>query len=222
MDNKSLSDMPWFKFFGGTYFPFVKIASVECAGAVFKAVCCYVCEKQEDMPELTDSLSQALFEAIKKDIDESFEGYLKQVSGGKRGGRPPKNPPFATQTHPNPAQPSPTEEDVDEDGEGGDIKPPMAAPTHKRKRFVPPTVEEVAEYVRSRGSSVDPQGFVDFYTSKGWFVGKTPIKDWKAACRNAESWERWKNQPVPVTPPKPKRGRLTTDADGNEVVVFDD
>ena len=22
-------------------------------------------------------------------------------------------------------------------------------------------------------------------------VGKTPMKDWKAACRNAEKWERW-------------------------------
>ena len=60
-----------------------------------------------------------------------------------------------------------------------------------RTRFVPPTVEEVAEYVKKRGSRVDPQGFIDFYASKGWMVGKTPMKDWKAACRNAESWERW-------------------------------
>lgn len=22
-------------------------------------------------------------------------------------------------------------------------------------------------------------------------VGKTPMKDWKAACRNAEKWEQW-------------------------------
>ena len=25
-------------------------------------------------------------------------------------------------------------------------------------------------------------------------VGKTPMKDWKAACRNAEKWERWGNK----------------------------
>ena len=42
-----------------------------------------------------------------------------------------------------------------------------------------------------RHSAVDPQGFIDFYASKGWMVGKTPMKDWKAACRNAEKWERW-------------------------------
>lgn len=58
-------------------------------------------------------------------------------------------------------------------------------------RFIPPTLEEVATYVRERGSSVDPQGFIDFYASKGWLVGKTPMKDWKAACRNAEKWECW-------------------------------
>lgn len=60
-----------------------------------------------------------------------------------------------------------------------------------RTRFVPPSIEEVAEYVKQRGSKVDPQGFIDFYASKGWRIGKTPMKDWKAACRNAEHWERW-------------------------------
>lgn len=71
-------------------------------------------------------------------------------------------------------------------GERGAGKPPS------HRRFEPPTVEQVAEYVRMRGSCVDPQGFIDFYESKGWMIGRTPMKDWKAACRNAESWERWK------------------------------
>lgn len=60
-----------------------------------------------------------------------------------------------------------------------------------RSRFVPPTVEQVAEYVKERGSKVDPQGFIDFYEAKGWMIGKNTMKDWKAACRNAEKWERW-------------------------------
>lgn len=77
----------------------------------------------------------------------------------------------------------------------------------RAKRFTPPTVEQVAAYVRERRSSVDPQEFVDFYASKGWMVGKTPMKDWKAACRNAEKWDRWnKAQPQqhPSAPPDPK------------------
>lgn len=65
-----------------------------------------------------------------------------------------------------------------------------------RTHFVPPTLDEVTAYVRERGSKVDPQGFIDFYASKGWLVGKTPMKDWRAACRNAEKWERWGQKPA--------------------------
>lgn len=68
-------------------------------------------------------------------------------------------------------------------------KPPRAS------RFTPPTLAEVQAYVSERQSPVDPQGFLDFYAAKGWMVGKTPMRDWKAACRNAESWERWAKQP---------------------------
>ena len=60
--------------------------------------------------------------------------------------------------------------------------------------FHPPTLSEVRDYVYERNSPVDPQGFLDFYQAKGWMVGSTPMQDWKAALRNAESWERWQRQ----------------------------
>lgn len=79
------------------------------------------------------------------------------------------------------------------EGEPQAVHPPT--PTkQQRLRFVPPTLEEVTAYVRERGSRVDPQGFIDFYTAKGWMIGKVPMKDWKAACRNAEHWERWQQR----------------------------
>lgn len=71
-----------------------------------------------------------------------------------------------------------------------------AATPPRAKRFTPPTLAEVQAYVLERQSPVDPQGFIDFYESKGWLVGKAPMKDWKAACRNAESWERWRQRPT--------------------------
>ena len=55
------------------------------------------------------------------------------------------------------------------------------------KRFIPPTVDMVSEYCFERKNSVDPEEFVDFYTSKGWLIGKNKMKDWKAAVR---TWER--------------------------------
>jgi len=68
--------------------------------------------------------------------------------------------------------------------EGG--KPPK----EKRKRFVPPHLQEVIDYKNERNSLVDPNRFVDFYMSKDWMVGKTKMKDWKAAFRNWETREK--------------------------------
>lgn len=63
----------------------------------------------------------------------------------------------------------------------------------KRKRFTPPTLEEVSAYCRELNSKIDPQQFIDYYTANGWVQGKgKPIKDWKAAVR---TWNRRENKP---------------------------
>lgn len=59
-----------------------------------------------------------------------------------------------------------------------------------RSVFTPPTVEEVKAYCQERKNNVDPERFVDFYTTKGWRVGKDPMKDWKACVR---TWEKNSN-----------------------------
>lgn len=56
-----------------------------------------------------------------------------------------------------------------------------------KKRFVKPTVEEIRAYCQERKNSVDPEAFFAFYESKGWKVGKAPMKDWKAAVI---TWEK--------------------------------
>jgi hypothetical protein len=60
-----------------------------------------------------------------------------------------------------------------------------------KRRFTPPSVEEVRAYCLERGNNVDAEAFVDFYTSKGWLVGKNPMKDWKACVR---TWEKRDSQ----------------------------
>ena len=60
----------------------------------------------------------------------------------------------------------------------------------QRKNFIPPTVKEVDEYCKERKNFVDSQRFIDFYESKGWIVGKSKMKDWKAAIR---TWEKNNN-----------------------------
>ena len=53
-----------------------------------------------------------------------------------------------------------------------------------RKRFVPPTPEQVKAYAQSIDYfSLDPEHFVDSYAAKGWMIGKSPMKSWKATVR---------------------------------------
>ena len=68
----------------------------------------------------------------------------------------------------------------------------------RARRFTPPTLDDVSVYVRERGSNVDPQRFLDFYASKGWMVGKNPMKDWKAAVRTWEKREDTVNNSNPT------------------------
>ena len=71
-----------------------------------------------------------------------------------------------------------------------------AAPPTRTKRFVPPTVDEVRAYCQDRQNGVDPQRFVDYYSSNGWMVGKNKMKDWKAAVRTWEQKEKQYARPV--------------------------
>lgn len=57
----------------------------------------------------------------------------------------------------------------------------------KAKRFSRPSVDEVRAYCSERGNAVNAESFVDFYESKGWKVGNSPMKDWRAAVR---TWEK--------------------------------
>lgn len=55
------------------------------------------------------------------------------------------------------------------------------------KRFQKQTPEQVTEYAASIGFQLDGEAFCDFYESKGWKIGSTPMKDWQAAVR---TWKR--------------------------------
>lgn len=60
-------------------------------------------------------------------------------------------------------------------------------PKPKRTRFAPPGADDVQAYCDERRNGINGQEFCDFYASKGWKVGNTPMKDWRAAVR---TWER--------------------------------
>ena len=50
----------------------------------------------------------------------------------------------------------------------------------------PPKKEQILEYCRSHGLSVDPQRFFNYYEARGWRLPSGPVKNWQACL---ESWE---------------------------------
>lgn len=81
------------------------------------------------------------------------------------------------------------EREVESERENDSYTPPT--PSSRGKRFSPPTVDEVREYCQSRSNGIDPEAFVAFYASKGWKVGRSPMKDWKQAVI---TWEKRRKQ----------------------------
>ena len=61
---------------------------------------------------------------------------------------------------------------------------PAPEPAPIRKRFVKPELEEIREFCFEKNINIDVDRFFNYYESKGWKVGVSPMKDWKAAVRN--------------------------------------
>lgn len=81
---------------------------------------------------------------------------------------------------------------VSEDSENSESqsKPIQSKPNQSKpkvRRFTPPSVDEVREYCSEKGYTFDPEAFVAFYESKGWKVGRNPMKSWQAACT---TWQK--------------------------------
>ena len=57
-------------------------------------------------------------------------------------------------------------------------------------RFQKPTIEEIRQYCLEKGYNVDAEQFFNFYESKGWVVGKSPMKNWRAAVSTWNKTEK--------------------------------
>lgn len=74
------------------------------------------------------------------------------------------------------------EKEKEKEKEGNGV---AAAP---RPRFSPPSLEEVRSHCATKGSSIDPETFWNYYQANGWVQGRgKPIKDWKACVT---TWEK--------------------------------
>ncbi len=197
-----------------SYYDALKEIPAEEFRAIVLAVCAYALDGEE--PELS-GVARAIFTLIRPTLEvgrskaeNRSRAEQTPLSAEQTGNKPEQTQNKRKQTDNKPEQTRKEKEkekerEKESENDSYCSPPPPSGP----KRFVPPTLAEVQSYVAERQSPVDPQGFIDFYASKGWMVGKTPMKDWKAACRNAETWERWSRTEASAPPKKGLAQALT-------------
>lgn len=166
-------------------------------------------------PEVT-GIEKAIWTQIQFAIDQAQNRRKRAIENGNKGGRPNKtetknnpnetqknqtitqNNPDITQNNRSITQAKPNNnlnvnvndnvnvnvnvnDNVKSKGTSGEV------PSPKSSRFIPPTLAEVEAYCFTRNNSVNAQQFIDFYSSKNWYVGKNKMTDWRASVRLWES-----------------------------------
>lgn len=193
--------------FYASFYEAIKELPEETQLELYTAICKY--SLYGELPDLSP-VSRALFTVIKPNIDTATARYIASVENGKKGGRPPK---AQTQPKPseNPAKPNnnpditqtkPSENlsvDVnvnDNDNVNANVESKAAKP--QSSRFTPPTLAEVQAYCRERNNGIDAEQFIAFYSAKGWKIGSSKMKDWKAAVITWEKREKSKPEKKPA------------------------
>ena len=192
------------------YLRHIQKMSMEQRGELFTAILCYAAG--ESVPEL-DAAADMAFSFIRERMDRDNAAYMDKVEkrreAGKLGGRPKADGFSEKQEKAKKANGfsekqekakkangfSEKQKNPDTDNVLDTVPVIKKESIEKSIRFSPPTRQDVAEYCAEKEfKDFDVERFIDYYTSNGWMVGKSKMKDWKATVRN---WARAGKAPKP-------------------------
>ena len=180
----------------------VEVLNDSQKAALLDALFSYAEDKEINFP---DPMTKVVFLSMRQKIDAANQRYedkcARNRENGSKGGRP-KTERLSDETEkterfyeePNGFEKTLPDTDPDTDPEPDERKTPTES-KEKRKRFVPPTVEEVREYADEKGLRVDAERFVAFYASKGWMVGKNKMVSWHQALSGWAARDKSENPP---------------------------
>lgn len=185
--------------------------SNEDAGELIKAIYAYAAGEEVNLRKDL----YLVFIPIRQQIDRNNAKYdefkKKQSENGKKGGRPvknenpknPKNPTLFSETQKslnvndnvndnvnvnvNDNVTSIVPIEVKEKKETNNNSVIISKEKKVSNNFISPSLEAIKEYIEENKYPLNAEDFYDFYSSKGWMVGKNKMKDWKAAVR---MWSR--------------------------------
>ncbi|NLX27956.1 MAG: hypothetical protein GXY59_03190 [Bacteroidales bacterium] len=186
-----MKDRDSFLLYHSFYEP-VKEMTLEEKGMLFDAI--YEYQISGVIPELTPALKVA-FLYMKSQFERDSKKYERVCNrnreNGLKGGRKrnnPEEPKKPSGLFGNPKEPKKADTDTDTDTDTDKEE----SIKKKNRRFSPPSLLEIQNYFSElsikRGLKIntthEAEKYEAFYTSKGWFVGKNKMVDWKAAVRN--------------------------------------
>lgn len=207
----------------------LEMLSTEEVGSVFLGILNYA--EYGEIPNLTSAAGMC-FSFIRSQIDRDSDKWErtreKRIASGRAGGiASGESRSTAKQNEANEANAYSSKQNEANEAVTVPVTVPVTVngtvnksinSADKPRRFTKPTVEDISEYCKERGNSVEPQRFYDFYEAKGWYIGKNPMKDWKAAVRTWEQSEKRNGAAgieQPSKPPEQERRKFYyTDTDG--------
>lgn len=169
-----------------------KLSDAEC-GRLFRSLLAY----SQGRTELINlqGREEIVFDIYSQQIDREIEKYNQICKRNQRN--------VTRRIEPLPVVTSRNDSAQDK-GKGKDKDKEKGKGEDKRAaRFNPPNLEDVRAYSNEKGwtpAEFSPERFVDFYASKGWLVGKQPMRDWKAAARGWVSRQDTPAKPAQTNP----------------------
>ena len=175
-----------------SYAEAIELLPVSMQLLAYKSVIAFALDAKEPDEELLPQRLRMLWKIILPNL----EADRRRFSNGCKGGAPKGNQNARKDNQettenqpPNNQESSNVNEDVNVN-ENVNVKRggEEASPRAQKLRFVPPTIDEICDYIKECGyDDIDAQSFADYYASVGWKVGGKPMCDWRAALRRWHS-----------------------------------
>ena len=190
---------------------FLEVAEGLSDGALarlFRAMLRYALDGTE--PQMKSS-ERALWTVARQNIDRETAAYESKVEArreaGRKSGKVRREQSEQKGTNLNKTnqdKDKEKEKDTDNDKDNDSLsstEPRLTAEEREKK----PSLEEVMSFSQEAGLNVDVQYFYNYYEANGWYIGKRPIRDWKAALK---AWSR--KTPLPRPAPAGKKNTRET------------
>jgi hypothetical protein len=192
---------------------FLEVAEGLSDGALarlFRAMLRYALDGTE--PQMKSS-ERALWTVARQNIDRETAAYESKVKHLQRG-RSSVSKTTRSVSEEDKDKEKEKDKDNDKDKDSLSSTEPRLTAEEREKK---PSLEEVMSFSQEAGLNVDVQYFYNYYEANGWYIGKRPIRDWKAALK---AWAR--KIPLPRPAPAGKKSYLDNFREAMELVSLEE